>query len=240
MLSRLALRNAQTLSVALRGIQTTPSTTSEPSFSRPVRRIDPSPVKFGFIPEEWFTFFYPKTGVTGPYVFITTLATYLVSKEIYVLEHEFYNGLSLMIILIVLIKKAGPKVSKYLEDSQNKYIQEWEDGRVEEINDAKTAIKNLEKAVWSAEGEMLLLEAYKENVQIQLEAIYRERLAQVYSQVKNRLDYNVNIQAIDRRISQTHMVQWIIDNVIKAITPEQEKATLEQCIKDLELLAAKA
>lgn len=78
-------------------------------------RQEPGKVRLGFVPEEWFQFFYKKTGVTGPYTFAITLSTYLVSKEIYVLEHEYYSGLSLLIMWVVGIKKLGPKLAAYLD-----------------------------------------------------------------------------------------------------------------------------
>lgn len=51
----------------------------------------------------------------GPYTFGVGLATYFISKEIYVLEHEFYNGISLFIMAVFAVKKFGPKVAAYLD-----------------------------------------------------------------------------------------------------------------------------
>ena len=64
----------------------------------------------------------------GPYTFGVGLATYLVSKEIYVLEHEYYTGISILIMTVFLVKKFGPKFAAYLDKEidvsiSNKNIQ---------------------------------------------------------------------------------------------------------------------
>lgn len=54
---------AQLLPMAVRGVQNTSTATASPE--RPKRPIYPAPVRHGFIPEEWFQAFYPKTGASG-------------------------------------------------------------------------------------------------------------------------------------------------------------------------------
>jgi len=209
---------------------------SSVAIQRPVRQ-EPGKVRLGFVPEEWFTFFYKKTGVTGPYTFGLGLGTYLISKEWYVMEHEYYNGLSLAILCILGVKKLGPAIAKYLDKEIDEYEANWNSGRVSQKDALEAQIKNEEQNQWSAEGQNILVEAKRENVALQLEAAYRARLMNAYEEVKKRLDYQVERQNVERRIAQRHLVRWVVKNVLSSITPDQEKQNIDKCISDLALLA---
>lgn len=43
------------------------------------------------------------------------LWTYLLSKEIYVLEHNFYNFLSMAMVVSVIHVKLGPKIAAWAD-----------------------------------------------------------------------------------------------------------------------------
>lgn len=77
------------------------------NFPRPVQRDFPEPVRMGIVPESWCNFFYPKTGVTGPYMFFGTFLTFLMSKEWLVIEHEILVGIHATIIILVGVKMFG-------------------------------------------------------------------------------------------------------------------------------------
>nr|XP_036672362.1 ATP synthase subunit b, mitochondrial [Drosophila suzukii] len=237
MFSRAALLTAQRpLAVAA---TRTASAAAAPggSIERRQRPEHPGKVRLGFLPEEWFQFFYNKTGVTGPYTFGVGLITYLCSKEIYVMEHEYYSGLSLGIMAVIAVKKLGPVIAKWADGEIDKIESEWKEGREAELKVLSDAIEAEKKEQWRADGALLLMEAKKENIALQLEAAFRERAMNVYSEVKRRLDYQVECRHVERRLSQKHMVNWITKNVLASISPQQEKETLNKCIADLSALA---
>jgi len=235
MLSRVALLSAAQRPAALALVRVN---STLPGFERPVRQEHPGKVRMGFIPDEWFQYFYPKTGVTGPYVFGAGLLTYMCSKEIYVMEHEYYSGLSILLMVVFATKKFGPSVAAYLDKEVDKVEADWNESRDAEKRQLQEAIDAEKKEQWRAEGSLMLVDAKKENVALQLEAAYRERAMSVYTEVKRRLDYQVERQNIDRRISQKWEVQWVVDRVLKSITPEQEAQTLSKAIADLGALAS--
>ncbi|KAJ8684739.1 hypothetical protein QAD02_020532 [Eretmocerus hayati] len=174
-----------------------------------------------------------------PYVFGGALSTFLLSKEIYVCEHEFYSGLSLFMVLIVGIKKFGPAVAKYLDKGIDDYERSWESSRTDQIDGLKDCIEHEKREQWRTDGQRMIIDIKKENINLQLEAAYRERLSVVYQEIKRRLDYHVQLQNAQRKLAQKQMVRWIVENVKKSFTPEQEKLVLSRCIVDLQNLTNK-
>lgn len=208
----------------------------------PIRKqpLTNPPVRFGFIPESFFQLFYEKTGVTGPYVFGGGLITFLLSKEIWIVEHGFTHFIAFWLAFYIIARKYGKSIGSYL-DKTGEGIEErtWFKPLNATKKQAQNIIDELEKSIWREEGQKHLFESKKENVDLQLESVYRQRLAEVHQSVKKRLDYQVDVETTQRRLQQQHMVQWIVDGVVKGITPQQERDSLAKCIQDLKGLAAK-
>lgn len=87
--------------------------------------------------------------------------------------------------------------------------------------------------------QSLLFQAKRENVGLQREAEYRRRLMEVYQEAKRKLDYHVAVEEAQKQFAQTHLVNWVINNVNKSITPELQNSVLQQSIAELKNLSAK-
>jgi len=208
------------------------------NFPRRKYEEHPAQVRHWWIPEGYFEFFHAKTGVTGPYMFAVSLGTYLCSKEIWVLEHDFYTGLAFATIFVGLVNKIGPGVTAYLHKEQDKERDFYASIRQKEIDRCRTAIEDEEKGQFMAGSYEELIAAKKENVGLQLESEYRARLKEAFTQVKRRLDYQLQTANVIRTNEQKHMVDWIIGSVTKSITPKQEEDALKKCVADLKALAS--
>lgn len=122
---------------------------------------------------------------TGGYMFGISAATYLLSKEIYICDHEFYVGLSYIAIWMVLVNKLGPATSAYLNKEREKYEQSLQQSRDDEMQMHVDSNEQIKKEIWRADLQKMIFDAKRENIKMQLEAAYRERLATVYSEVNS-------------------------------------------------------
>ncbi|NXX17764.1 AT5F1 synthase, partial [Podargus strigoides] len=197
-------------------------------------------VRYGLIPEELFQFLYPKTGVTGPYMLGTGLLLYLLSKEIYVINHETVAGACVIGVLIYGIKKYGADVAAFADKLSEEKIARALAVKNESIKALETAIEQEKKEQWRVDGRGYLFDAKRNNVAMMLETNYRERLLTVYNEVKKRLDYQVAMQNLKRQKEQDHMIQWVEKNVVQSITPQQQKDSIAKCILDLKALSKSA
>ena len=120
-------------------------------------------------------------------MFAAAVGTFLVSKEIWVLEHEFYCGVGMFIVLSGIVKAVGPGVSKFLDAEVDAQEAELRAIRQDEIDRCKAALAEEEEGQWMATSYKELLAVKQENVAMQYEIEYRQRLAEAYKQVSCKL-----------------------------------------------------
>lgn len=185
------------------------------------------------MPMEWRTYFLPKTGVSGFYTFLVTFGTFLFSKELYVLEHEFYNGLGMFTLCAILVKKAAPATAKLLDKWVDEYEYSFNVSREQAKAVYNEGIQQEERNQWRFEGQRMLVEAKRENVALQLEAAYRQRLLHVYDVVKKRLDYQLEAAHIREKLVQKNIINYVVREVHKSLSQEYLSKYFDRCVDDL-------
>ncbi|VEN48817.1 unnamed protein product [Callosobruchus maculatus] len=203
------------------------------SSMRPVRRAQPGEVLFACLPVEWWLYFVPKTGYTGLGTFLFTFGTYLLSKEKYVLEHNYYGGLSMAIVCWGAVTYVGPEVAKMLDKEVEDYEAGWSKSRKDK---AKILDQQIEDEVfhqYQADGQLMLVAAKRENVALQLEDEFRKRQVQVHKEVLKRLNYHVAVSLVNKRIMHKNLVQWVQKEVLAALSPELHDKIINMSIDNM-------
>lgn len=193
--------------------------------------------KFWFFPKSWFDALYAKTGVSGPYVFGGGLVAFLLSKEIWILEHEANTMIPLIALCVLAKKYIVPSVHEFIEtetDKDEKKLIQYQDDAMQFLEDE---ILIQDNRIVNADASKHLFEAKKENVLLQMESEYRKRLSEAYDSTKKRLDYFVAVQNSKRRYEREHMLDWIVSGVKNSITEASEKDNMKQCVARLNTLS---
>lgn len=209
------------------------------NFPRENILLDTPPTRYHIIPESWFRFFYPKTGVTGPYAFAGAFTTFLFSKEWLVWEHELLTGVTSTIILSYAVIKFGPKCREWVVSQVKKEVDGWEEWRTGNIKSLEHIQKHYKGQLAKAQTIKDIYEAREQDIEVQLEGEYRRRLRTVYEDTMRRLNYLVSVADSQRQIAHKNMVNWVISNAVSSIGQKQEAEILDDCIVNLKQLASK-
>jgi len=179
-----------------------------------------------------------KAGVSASTVFGVGFTAYLLSKEILIIHEETLLAAVMGGTIYYMVKSFGKQVADGLDGYSKNVLDAMNEGRNIKIKSLEQAIVE-EKAVedtYSCRDQ--IYEVLQENNSMNMEVEYRTNVNTVFEEVKKRLDYQVELQQLQRQLEQEHIVNWLEDTVIKSITPQQEKDALAQCIIDIKGLSA--
>ena len=178
-----------------------------------------------------------KAGESAAPVITLGLAAYLISKEIYIINDEVLLLFVMGGTAYQLTKAVGPAVGKMLDQERAEILSTMNQGKFDQIKNLESQIEAAKEGEAALDNRKEFFDIIKMNNKMRLEVEYRKRLQEVEDEVKKRLDYQIDLQNLERSIEEEHIATWVEKQVIQSITAKQESDAISQCIKDLNLLA---
>ncbi|XP_020610753.1 ATP synthase F(0) complex subunit B1, mitochondrial-like [Orbicella faveolata] len=177
-----------------------------------------------------------KTGETGHKLLAGGLLTYMLSKELLILHDETLLGVVMAATVYALYLRISQPITDMLDDRSQEILDLYNEGRNSQIEVLTKAIEEEKKIEYMLTARKDIVEVMRENNAMSLEVEYRNRLHEVVREVKKRLDYQAEMEAFQRKTEQDHIIDWVEQEVVKSITPQLEKDSVSQCIKDLKAM----
>ncbi|XP_074615463.1 ATP synthase peripheral stalk subunit b, mitochondrial-like [Acropora palmata] len=177
-----------------------------------------------------------KTGETGQVLLIGGFLAYSLSKELLVIHDETVLAVVMGTTLYFLAQKVSKPIADMLDARYQSILDMFNEGRNAEIQGITKQIEELKKIEYMSTVRKDVIGIYRENNAMSLELDYRNKLHEVVREVKKRLDYQAEIETFQRRTEQLHIIDWVEREVVKSITPQLEKESVSQCIKDLKAM----
>lgn len=146
------------------------------------------------------------------------------------MEHNYYNGLSMLLLCFVTVHYVGTPMGKYLEKEVNAYESAWNKSREDEKQLYEEQIFGEKEAQVSMTANEIIVGIKREVVHIQQEAEYRKRFMHVYEAVMQRLMYHTQIDKTKRKVIKSNLIDWISTEIYNAITSDWDKMYNDYCI----------
>ncbi|EJD74279.1 hypothetical protein LOAG_18388 [Loa loa] len=211
------------------------------NYPYPVKRMYAPKLRLMIIPDKFMNEFHKYTGTSGPYVFFTMLYAFLHTKGLFEIAHDRVKILVLLIYYYIFSRAFNYRWDKYFyenrKEAEKKYL-DIIDNNFKAIRDVQETSK-AEKSAYAAMKEYYPA-IFKENLALQLESTYRRNVERLATEMKRRLDYLQETEAVKHSFARDHMLKWIINSVQSEIMANKENIKenyIDACIEQLKGLS---
>jgi len=208
--------------------------------SGPTQPIPASPYEMRtYRQSDWpfLTVYKNIAGHSAEPVFIGLLALYFSSSGWW--THETLATLTLQgFVLYHVYREVQPKVKAWNAKEQKDSVQIYYDNDRDNLVESDAKIAENAAVMQFLEARPEFFDIMENQVQLQAEVTYRKRLLEVETEIKKRLDYQVEMQNVQRSIEEKHIAAWVEKEVLKSIAEQKEEDTFQACLNDLEAMAA--
>ncbi|CAH3104512.1 unnamed protein product [Pocillopora meandrina] len=203
----------------------------------PAQQTEDKPQEFGQFYRDISSLLKEKTGETGHKLLAGGFLTYILSKEILILHDETLLAVVMFGTMYWVYLKVSQPVADFLDSYSQGILARFNGYKEKRIEMLTSTIEEASQVEYLHSARTDIVEIMRENNAMSLELKYRNRLHEVAREVTKRLDYQAEIEAFHQRNAQAHIVDWVEKEVVKSISPQLEKESVSQCIRDLKAMA---
>jgi len=165
------------------------------------------------------------------------LALYMTSQEMWSLDNGVIKCLE-GALLYHIYRAAQAPLKNWLAKEQKADLQKYIDYDQAQLVDSESKIAENAAVLQFLEARPEFFDIMQNQVELQAEVTYRKRLLEVETEIKKRLDYQLEMQNVQRSIEEKHIAAWVEKEVLKSIAEQKDEDTFQACLNDLEEMAA--
>ncbi|VDN33919.1 unnamed protein product, partial [Gongylonema pulchrum] len=207
------------------------------NYPYPLKQMYPPKLRLMIVPDTFMSAFHKYTGTSGPYVFFAMLYAFLHSKGLFEIAHDRVKVLIIIFYYYIFSRAFDYRWDKFFYENAKKVEKKYLDIIDNNFKAVRTVQETSKagKIAYAAVKEHYPA-VFKETLALQLEATYRRNVELLASEMKRRLDYLLETQAVKRSFARDHMLKWIIEAVRAEIIANKENIKekyMDNCIEQL-------